>query len=543
MTRGWAVFAIAAVSVATFARALPYPFMLSWDDARFIVDNPDLRDPSWAGFVRMWTTVQFEAYHPLHLLSYWLDVPWSGANPSVVHGVSLALWTCGLGLVFGWLSALGLQPWAALVATLLFGLHPAQVEVVSWATGRKDVLALGFAAASLWAHARSESAWDRPAWIARGFYLLAILSKTTALPLPLFAWTIDVCARRVPARRAAVRQLPSALIAAALSCVVLWIWQEHAMLRSSVGGPGLALLRASQTAGHQLATAFWSSRNAPMYATSSIAHWSWARSAVCAAYLVACVVALRKRAGLVAAGLIGFGLWLAPASNLVPLYFPLQDRYLSLPLLGLATALAGALRTRERAWALAPLVAVLMARTWQYQGEWQSGERLWGHAASTQPDAEYAWLKLCEVRRDAGQLEGAIRAGREAVRVEPQRKLAHAALFFAVAMRDERFTHASKSQARELAEIYYKALDQPSALRAFISSLWSHGYLRATELPLSALLARESRSDAALGEAASAAQRAGQRSMARFYVHAMRNPPRSGPLSALRAEPYFPVVP
>lgn len=537
------MLAIGAATVATFARAVTYPFVRSWDDARFIVDNPDVRAVSWGAFVRMWTSVQFEAYHPLHLLSYWLDVPWSGANPAVVHAVSLGLWVCGLWLVCAWLRALSVQLWAAVLCSLLFGLHPAQIEVVSWATGRKDVLALLFCAASLLAQARAHSAWDAAAWLARAAYLLAVLSKTTALPLPVFALVIDVLVRGVPPRQAALRQLPSALIAAAVSGVVVWIWREHAMLRVNVGGPALGLLRVSQTLGHQLGTALWPSSNAPMYPTHDVARVDVLRSLLAVAYLAACGLALRTRNGLLAAGLIGFGVWLVPVSNLVPMYFPLQDRYLSLPLLGLALALAGGLPARRPHLLAGVLLLGLMARTWQYAGEWQSDERLWGHAASTQPFAEYTWLKLGEVRRDAGDLEGAINAYREAVHVAPLRKLAHAALFEAVARRDERRMQLANSRARELAKIYYERLDQPNALRELVAQLWSRGYLRTTELPMQALLRLEPKPDLALAQAAQAALRDQQRSLARFYLHAMHTPPHDGPLRDLHAEPYFPVVP
>src|SRR5262245_40917400 len=111
------MLAIGVACVATFARAVPPPFMRSWDDARFLPDNPDVRASSWGAFVRMWTSVQFEAYHPLHLLSYWLDVPWSGANPAVVHAVSLVLWVFGSWLVYFWLRALNVQPWAAVLCS------------------------------------------------------------------------------------------------------------------------------------------------------------------------------------------------------------------------------------------------------------------------------------------------------------------------------------------------------------------------------------------------------------------------------------------
>ena len=84
--------ACAATLVAVFARAIPYPLQLSWDDARFLTDDALVMRPSWDALVAIVTRPQLEAYHPLHLLSYWLDAPWSGADPRVLHTTSLLLW-------------------------------------------------------------------------------------------------------------------------------------------------------------------------------------------------------------------------------------------------------------------------------------------------------------------------------------------------------------------------------------------------------------------------------------------------------------------
>ena len=92
--------AIVLCALVIFARAVPYPLQRSWDDGRFILDNPLVASVSWANFVALTTEVHFEAFHPLHLLSYWLDVPWFGAEPWVVHGVSLALWSLALVLSY-----------------------------------------------------------------------------------------------------------------------------------------------------------------------------------------------------------------------------------------------------------------------------------------------------------------------------------------------------------------------------------------------------------------------------------------------------------
>lgn len=556
----WARLALLIVPLLCFGRALSYPFALSWDDARFIANNTDVLRPSWDGLVRMFTTVQFEAYHPLHLLSYWLDVPWVGADDlqltaTVVHTCSLGLWIAALWLSYAVLRKLGAPLGAALLGTLAFGVHPAQVEVVCWASGRKDVLALLFVAGSLLAQLSASGPWRGRAWLARALYVCALLSKTTALPLPLFALSVDLIARKRPWREAVLWQLPSLLLGAGVSVAVLTIWREHSMLRQTLGDESMALVRFTQTLGHQLGTALWPSRVSPMYASQSLLGWDVSRSLLCALYVLVCGLALRGGRGLLASGLLGFALFLLPASNLVPLYFPLQDRYASLPLFALGVALAGfAGSVQLEATRRKPVrnlaldvgfiaLGCLCLRTAQYAGVWKNELRLWGHAVRTQPDADYAYLKLGEVRREAGDFEGAIKAYHGAIRVAPLRTLAHAGLFEVVARRDERVFKLSPGRARQLAEQYYKRLSNIESLRAFPAQLWSMGYVRTVELPIQAMLVIDAIPEGVVLQSAQGALRAGRRSLAKFYLHQLKEAPKGEPLASLYDEPYFRVVP
>jgi tetratricopeptide (TPR) repeat protein len=250
------------------------------------------------------------------------------------------------------------------------------------------------------------------------------------------------------------------------------------------------------------------------------------------------------------------------------LYFPLQDRYASLPLFSLGVALAGLAVDRDGRQAhrghkghkgqptkarrassqgLLPVgylaVLLLGLRTLQYEAVWQNELRLWGHAVSAQPDSDYAFLKLGEVRRDAADYEGAIAAYQGAIRVAPRRTLAHAGLFEAVARRDERIGRLPVSHARQLAQQYYRNLSNAEALRSFPAQLWSMGYVRAAELPLQALFMHEQVPQGAIAQAAQTALRAGRETLARFYVHELADPPRTGPFAELYRQPYFRVVP
>jgi tetratricopeptide (TPR) repeat protein len=527
--------ALSLLTLATFARGVPYPLQGSWDDGRFIVDNRDVHEVSWRSLQSIFGAPHFQAYHPLHLLSYWLDVPWVGANAVVLHATSLLLWLVAANLVLLALMQLGCSASAALIAAAVCALHPVQVEAVSWATGRKDVLAMTFSCSCILLHARSERASDRCAWLERLAYVFAVLSKTTALPLPAVLVLADVTLRKRPLRQALAREVPSLLLGAGLSVYVVLLWQQEQMIRPSSGWLG----RVVATFGHQLGTALWPSSTSPMYSTEAVALVSGSAVLASVALLVAGSLAVSGGAGRAVFSLGAFTLLMLPVSNAIAMYFPYQDRYLSLPLLGLCFGLAAALdavptRARRAALSLgAALVVVLGLRCWQYQGEWQSEVRLWGHAASTQTDAYYALMKLGEVRRRAGDLYGAIRAYQHLLQLDPKRTMGHAALLQAVALRDEKLRRLAPSQAERYAREYYDALEDPEALRELAAHLLQAGYLRTTELPLAKAFALQPVSDAVLEHAADVQFAEGRPSLGLFYLGQMRRATQRADLRGL----------
>jgi tetratricopeptide (TPR) repeat protein len=453
--------------------------------------------------------------------------------------VSLALWVVASNLLLRVLTALGLSGNAALIATCAYALHPIQVEAVSWATGRKDVLALLLSCCAVLAHLRAARGSDRHAWLARIAYLLAALSKTSVLPLPALLLLADVCLRRRSLRQAITHQLPSLALGAGLGVYVIVLWRGEQMLRESAAKGGASLNRVVATLGHQLGTALWPSSISPMYSTEAVTSASTLSWLACGSLLAAGWTAWRCGAGRALFSLGAFALLLLPVSNAIPMYFPYQDRYLSLPLFGLCFGLGAALdattgAARRGAITLAVgLVLALALRCVQYQGAWQSELRLWGHAVRTQPDAYYASLKLGEVRRRAGDLYGAIRAYQQLLRIDPRRKQGHAALLEAVALRDEKLRGLAPSRAELYAKSYYDALDDADALRALSARMLQSGHVRALELPLGRALQLRPVPDDVLEHAAMAQLAQGQPSVALFYVRQLRRPTQDAALRTL----------
>lgn len=519
---------VALAAVLTFAAGVPGQFLTSWDDDRFIIDNASAHAITADTFAWIWSGPHFEAFHPLHLMSYWLDVPW-GAGAPVVHGVNLALWALGLILLRRVFVGLGLPLIAATVATLVYGLHPVQVEAVTWATGRKESITLIFAAGSFLLHLRSEASFDKASWGSRALFLAAALSKTSVLPLPLVLLLADVLLRGRDWKKAFAAQVPSILAAAALAFVVFDIWSapEQAMVREG-GGPGLVFA----TITHYLATALMPLSVSPLYPIDRDAGFEALSLFGPAVLVVGLALAAWRRAPRAGFALGAFLVLLLPVMNVVPVYFQFQDRYLSLPLFGLAFGVGAVIAATEGKAvrklvlvAAAVLVVTLAGLTSAYARVWTSDGALWWHATHTQPESFYAWNQLAIYRRGHGDFQGAIAAAENAIEVAPRARLGHTALFVAHVLQDERRLGLSPSQATTLTRRYHQGMEDVDELRTIAGEMVVAGYREAALVPLARSLAMAPVNADRLESAAMVQLEADNEWLARFYVSQMQRAP------------------
>ena len=483
---------IAVATLLTFMRGVPQGLVNSWDDGRFLVEFDPVQAINLENLRAIWAESHFEAYHPLHLMAYWIDVPLTyeaGVGPSgpVIHGVNLLLWVGALLLLWRVMLALGLPRWSALVATLFCGLHPAQVEAVTWATGRKEILAMLFASMMWLAHLRAQGTMDRWAWASRGFYILGALAKTTIMPLPVLIFLGDIWLRDRPWRKALSVSLPTLGLGIAVAWWVVSLWTQNEMIRPTLEGFGRIELMAA-TFSHYLGTAALPYQNSPIYplyrSASEIGVFAW--WGVMLWVVLAISLWRRPRARF---ALAAFPLLLAPVLNFVPVFFGVQDRYLSLPMIvigfGAGAMTAAASRrfgSRMAVFAMA-IVAMYALRCADYQGRWSDERTLWRHATATHPTAFYAWMKLGEVERARGDWSGAIEAYDRGIEAQPEIRLGYANRLSVVCMRDEE-RHDLPPRAVELSARFLGAASDPETLRELASEMVRAGYQEAALVPL-----------------------------------------------------------
>ncbi|MBI3619337.1 tetratricopeptide repeat protein [Candidatus Peregrinibacteria bacterium] len=191
--RAWLLLAIALTGIAllVYGASLRNSFV-EFDDGVLIFKNPIVQGPTPTNVARAFTSYDPELYIPLTFVSYQFDYLIGGLSPLLYHAHNLALHIANALIVF-WLAMLLIRRKdLAVSCALLFLVHPLNAEAVAWAAARKDLQSAFFSLLAFGTYivfVRSEKRlWYR---LSIAAFLLALLSKVTAILLPLLLLALD----------------------------------------------------------------------------------------------------------------------------------------------------------------------------------------------------------------------------------------------------------------------------------------------------------------------------------------------------------------
>ena len=365
---------------------------------------------------------------------------------------------------------------SAFAGALFFALHPVQVEVVAWASGMKDLLGGLFAVLALWQYVRhlrtplaATGRWPlTPNFAAAtAFLILAILSKPTAVVVPLMAIVMD---RLLIGRawRAVLLTVMPWLLLAVLGAVVARLNQPAAHV-PQVSAPWRPLIAAD-------AIVFYLRRlvvpiglapdygRTPQVALTSV--WPWLGVPILGA--IGCLIwRLRKAGPWPAAALLALS-GLLPVLGLVPFdfqgYSTVSDRYLYFAMPGVALAVAALLERARPAVAVAATVAIfLVAGTLSFlqAGRWRDDRHLYGHTLRVNPDSWVALNTMGALLGTEGQEDLAAEYFRRAIRIQPRYVRARENLVRYLLARQEHWQ--AIDQMRQLLAVLREDSSEPTA--------------------------------------------------------------------------------
>ncbi len=377
-----------------------------FDDFHTITDNPSVRDV--ANIPKFFTDARLssvrpanQSYRPLTSASLALDYRLGrGYVPFYFHLSTFVWFAVLLGFVFllfhKAMEAADPHPtngWTALLATGLYGLHPAMAETVNYIIQRADLYStLGVVAGVVvWA-------W-RPSWRTKGIYLLppllGVLAKAPALvfPLMLAAWALLVESED----RKWMKQVALAFVVF-IGATLLTRLVTPPSFNPGASSPYLYWVTQPWVALHYFKTFFLPTGLTAdtdmrpltgLFSDEAIA----GIALVCALAYAAVRAARKPRTGPIAFGIVWFLLALAPTS-LLPLAEVENDHRMFFPFVGLTLAVVWPVRllvlenARRRWAAVAAALVVLVAfasATYARNAVWRTEETLWADVASKSP--------------------------------------------------------------------------------------------------------------------------------------------------------------
>jgi protein O-mannosyl-transferase len=406
---------------------------LLWDDDANIT-RPELR--SLDGLRRIWFVPRAtQQYYPLLHSSFWLHQKLLG--DSRYHLVNLLLHIGCAVLVLKILRLLRIP--GAELATILFALHPVNVETVAWITERKNTLSGLFClAATLWYLKFDESRNRRSYALALGLFLLGLLSKTAIVTLPLALLVISWWKRgAISWRRDVVPVIPFFFLSAAAGLMTWWV--EHVNIayraRTLDFSPVERCLIAGRAFWFQLGKVLWPSNLMFVYPRWEINARVWWQYLfpIAVLGLLGMLWSLRRWSRAPLAGVLIYIFMLLPTLGFLNQFFFIysfvSDHWQYLACLGIITPcasgivlLAGQLKSWQ-AW-LEPgitllLGGVLFLLTSQQSRMYTNIETLYRTTIARNPGCWMAYNNLGDILYQANRIPEAMDLFNQALRIKP----------------------------------------------------------------------------------------------------------------------------
>ena len=180
----WGYLTVASLGALVYAGSLDNAFQ--YDDIHSIVENPHIRSlgtiPAFFYQPELFSADPRNAmYRPLVLVGYALNHALSGDSVWSYHLLNLAIHLGTSALLYALVCQLGGNWVQALLAGLLFALHPLASEPVNYISSRSESLCAFFFLLAFLAYVRGGSRW---LGLSIAAFVGALLAKSVAIALP-----------------------------------------------------------------------------------------------------------------------------------------------------------------------------------------------------------------------------------------------------------------------------------------------------------------------------------------------------------------------
>ncbi|MBL4700272.1 MAG: glycosyltransferase family 39 protein [Phycisphaeraceae bacterium] len=422
----WVAAGILLLTLFAYSRAMTCGYI--WDDDFYVTNNPVLTE-DFSGLSDAWlkpgATPQ---YYPLVFTTFWVEHQIWGLWAGGYHFTNVLLHGLAAILLCQVLLKIGFSRWPAMLAAILFAIHPVHVESVAWITERKNVLSGVCYLAAAWCYLNFDDKRQARMWLgALVLFVFALLSKTVTSTLPaallLYIWF----KRGKITVKDFLPTLPFWIIGMGMGLMTLYMEKTH------VGASGSEwelnalerVLLASRAITFYAGKLVWPSQlifTYPKWQIDLSSWWQWTFPLGVMMFLgweIARSIQLKHRGRTFA--LLFFCGTLFPALGFFDVfpftYSYVADHFQYLASIGLIVLIAIAL-SRYPIIALS-VVLVFTALTWNQVGSYKNARTLWDDTITKNPNAWMAHTNLGVIHITEGDEPAAITSFQKALSIKP----------------------------------------------------------------------------------------------------------------------------
>jgi tetratricopeptide (TPR) repeat protein len=417
---------------------------VSLDDGLHIYTNPLMEQVSKASILSFWKEPYQYLYIPVSYTAWSIlaaNSKCTGSekpfNPAVFHWANLILHLINTILVFLILRRIISNDWAAFAGAIVFSLHPVQIESVAWISEFRGLLSGAFALAAilivLWEmQNNSDKALLKNRWKkiksvillagASLLFLSAMLSKPSAIVTPLIVVALAFNPKNK--RRLFVVMglwvllaFPIMLVTGKAQMVggILPLWQRPFVFLDAIGFYTSKILLPFSLCVDYGRTPLMIIQN-----------YSWLAMTVFANSVFIGLLLIRKWVPNIIRSSLVFFFALLPVSGIIPFIFQyystVADRYLYLPMVGIALLVASVLATARRAATVAVVggwIVFLAVLGVQQLATWENSKALYNHTIKVNPNSYLSLLNLGNVLLENGDFKGGVLLYRKSIIKRP----------------------------------------------------------------------------------------------------------------------------
>ncbi|MEW5798764.1 MAG: tetratricopeptide repeat protein [Bacteroidota bacterium] len=343
---------IIILTLLVFYPSIHFDFT-NWDDDIHITNNPSIQQISFQSLIQQFTPTARYMYHPITMITYMVEWNVSHGASWLFHLTNVLIHACNVLLLILILTQFHISKTAVIFCTAVFALHPLQVESVAWISGRKELLYGFFYLLSvlLYLHHQHTGKKKYAIWSVIAF-ILALLSKPTAVTLPLALAIIDYSRMKKPAVDIIKSIVPYLLTA--FIFVFLFLQSPQSKLTPPIEFYSFA--QRIVLIGYQFAFYLWKFlfpfelSACYAYPDADVLPAHFYLLPVLVAILIAVTIYFTAEKRKTILGIMLFAITILPVLQIIPFHNAslVADRYVYLPIIGLALFVSHGLQVRKK---------------------------------------------------------------------------------------------------------------------------------------------------------------------------------------------------